>query len=78
MAIGCCSHFKQCSDLGDCVNKGILEFKDCMYKENLMKGLNFYTEYNENNRKRKEEYELSFKNINIELTSNEDGQLSLF
>ena len=65
MALGCCSSFKKCSDLGQCIHEadlkydGPVEFHRCGYKENLDKGLNFYTEYNENNKRRKEEYKTS-------------------
>lgn len=60
--LGCCSSFKKCSDAGKCVHEtdtrlhGILDYEECLYKENIDKGLNFYTEYNENNRARAEEY----------------------
>lgn len=63
MALGCCNDFKKCSDAGTCLfeigheNIAGIEFKECLYKENLDEGLNFYTEYNENNRLRKDEYE---------------------
>lgn len=91
--IGCCSSFKECSDRASCIHEegSYLheELKSCYYKENLMKGLNFYTEYNENNQKRKQEYErekevipkISSKNVTVETTqlvSNEEGQLSFF
>lgn len=60
MKIGCCSSFKKCSDAGRCVEIDNPdyeeEFKECYYNENLEKGLNFYTEYNENNRAIAEEY----------------------
>lgn len=83
--IGCCHNFKKCSDLGECLYKKnhplYNDFKDCYYHENLKKGLNFYTEYNENNRRKKEEYEerllneeTSKKTFNVP----ESGQTSLF
>lgn len=60
----------KCSDLGECLYKEgdplYEDFKNCYYHENLKKGLNFYTEYNDNNKKRKEEYEKKLLNeINI-------------
>ncbi len=63
MAMGCCHNFKKCSDAGYCLYEighpvpGDIEFEECLYKENLDKGLNFYTEYNENNKLIKEKYE---------------------
>lgn len=62
MLLGCCHSFIKCSEAGRCVHEtdtrlhGILNYKECLYKENLDKGHNFYTEYNENNRARAEEY----------------------
>lgn len=57
MSFGCCNKFKECSDAGCCIS---IEFENeeggCLYKENLDKGLNFYTEYNENNQLRADEY----------------------
>lgn len=56
MAFGCCNSFEECSDLGSCIHEGEPMYEGCMYKENLDKGLNFYTKYNENNQKRASEY----------------------
>lgn len=72
MAIGCCSSFKECSDAGRCVNidSPLYDevYKDCCYSKNLEKGLNFYTEYNENNKARAEEYKRKEKNNIIQLS----------
>lgn len=60
--LGCCHRFKDCSDAGRCVHEidtslhGILDYEKCLYKVNIDMGLNFYTEYNENNKARAEEY----------------------
>ncbi len=66
MAIGCCSSFKKCSDAGVCIkldDPSYVEiYKDCYYATNLEKGLNFYTEYNENNKARAEEYKRKQEN----------------
>lgn len=70
--LGCCSSFKKCSDAGRCIYENNpdfkldLDWKHCLYKENLDKGLNFYTEHNENNRKRAEEYRLKLEKEKIE------------
>ncbi|AKL94993.1 hypothetical protein CACET_c15440 [Clostridium aceticum] len=67
--IGCCNDFKKCSDEAKCIKKDqdyILGEK-CLYEENLKKGLNFYTTYNENNAARKREYELQIKDTVKEL-----------
>lgn len=56
MSFGCCNDFEKCSDLARCIHEGDSLYKDCMYRENLDKGLNFYTEYNEHNEARAEEY----------------------
>lgn len=72
MALGCCNSFKECSDAGRCIHEtdtrlhGILNYKECLYKENLDKGLNFYTEYNENNQARAEEYKAKIEVVKLE------------
>ena len=54
--IGCCSSFKECSKLGQCVqldNELYNEvYIECYYSENLQKGLNFYTKINEDHKDR--------------------------
>ncbi|NBI07543.1 hypothetical protein [Senegalia massiliensis] len=59
--IGCCNSFKDCSDAGECIklNNPLYEevYKGCLYKSNLDMGKNFYTDYNENNRIKAEEYQ---------------------
>lgn len=68
--IGCCSSFKACSNAGKCVEVDSLLyeefFSECYYEENLSKGLNFYTEYNENNQARADEYKLSQMDDKVE------------
>jgi len=39
---GCCSHFVECSDAGECVHKNKLYACACYYKENLESGNVFY------------------------------------
>lgn len=56
MSFGCCGRFKECSDRGRCVYEGNREYEGCAYKEKIDMGFNFYTNYNENNKKRSEEY----------------------
>lgn len=56
MSFGCCNSFMLCSDEAACVHEGNPTYEGCMYKENLEKGLNFYTIYNIKNELRKKEY----------------------
>lgn len=57
MSFGCCHAFKECSDAGHCIMHDLIKSEGgCLYKENLDKGLNFYTEYNENNQRRANEH----------------------
>lgn len=73
--LGCCSSFKKCSDTGRCIHEtdtrlhGVLDYEKCLYKENIDKGLNFYTEYNDNNRARAEEYKCKIEQDVKETTS---------
>lgn len=73
--LGCCSSFKKCSDAGRCIHEtdtrlhGVLDYENCLYKENIDKGLNFYTEYNDNNRARAEKYKAQIEQDVKETTS---------
>ena len=39
---GCCSKYKQCSDVGRCVHEDLLYSSACEYRRNLEAGKNFY------------------------------------
>lgn len=44
MEFGCCSRFKECSEVGLCISK-VKELKDnCLYRIRLKQGFNFYSE----------------------------------
>ena len=48
---GCCSKYRQCSELGKCIHEDLLYSSACEYRRNLEAGRNFYkreTKINEN------------------------------
>jgi hypothetical protein len=40
---GCCSHYKECSNIGSCLFLNDEDYSGCIYSKNLSKGLNFYS-----------------------------------
>lgn len=81
--LGCCSSFIKCSNAGKCIYEGdpnfhgYFDFNECLYKENIDKGRNFYTEYNENNRRRAEEYKIKIENSKeIKEKANEENKVT--
>jgi hypothetical protein len=39
---GCCSHYVECSDKGNCLFTENEDYKGCYYRKNLEKGRIFY------------------------------------
>lgn len=40
---GCCSHYQKCSDSGECIFSGNVDYLGCYYSKNLKAGRNFYS-----------------------------------